>query len=227
MATPEIKNGTGEDLHRKSDVMGEPVRDPKPKGFSSPDMAATLEVVDGQTDASHVTKPVRRHRRAPVRRMRGVTPRALKEAPNVHCNAASVDANGSAVVAAAHSAAAGTVREACAEVARKAENTRLSRIPSEIVAEAPVERSQHARGRRKRLPEYAGGFTDEVHRYVDLVQVQVALLNSKDEKIKQRSLERLLEMKYGKGAEQVEEAPQIVIDVARPNRIPKKETEEI
>jgi hypothetical protein len=157
--------------------------------------------------------------------MRGVPKQALQSPAHVACNAASVDVTGSTVVAAAHSAAAGTVREACAEVAQKAGNTD-PRIPSEMVSPLAIATPVLVRRRARKLPEYAGSFTDEVNRWVDLVEIQSALLNSKDEKIKQRSLERLMEMKYGKGSEAAEEPPQIVIDVARPNRIPKKEMEE-
>lgn len=126
---------------------------------------------------------------------------------------------------AAHSAAAGTVREACAEVARETGDRELPRIPSENgkrkdATVTPVP------GGIEELPEDAGAFVDEVHRRADLIEIQKVLLNSADEKIRQRGLERLLEMKYSKGSAAAEETPQIVIDVARPNRIPKEETEE-
>jgi hypothetical protein len=48
------------------------------------------------------------------------------------------------------------------------------------------------------LPEEAAGFVDEMSQRVNLYEVCKELLLSDDEKVKQRGLERLLEMKYGK-----------------------------
>jgi len=44
------------------------------------------------------------------------------------------------------------------------------------------------------------------------------LLRSEDEKVAQRAWERLLEMKFGKSAAVGEEAPQVVLDLPRPQR---------
>jgi hypothetical protein len=145
---------------------------------------------------------------------------------NVRDDAASDDASGTAVALAAPSDATGTVREACAEVARKRKNRKQPRIPSEKTLRKASEAGTPVSPAMEELPDHAGTFVAEVHRRADLIEIQRSLLNSKDEKIKQRSLERLLEMKYGKSAAAVEEAPQIVIDVARPDRIPKEEMEE-
>jgi len=48
------------------------------------------------------------------------------------------------------------------------------------------------------LPDDASSFADEMSHRVNLYQIYKQLLLSTDEKIRQRSLERLLEMKYGK-----------------------------
>jgi hypothetical protein len=54
---------------------------------------------------------------------------------------------------------------------------------------------------------------------VDLFKVLQNLLKSKDAKVKQRALEKILEMKYGKGAAALAEDPQqIIIDMPGPKR---------
>jgi len=55
------------------------------------------------------------------------------------------------------------------------------------------------------LPDDIADFVDEIHSRVDLFEVLSRLLNSEDEKVKQRALERILEMKYGKGSASSEE----------------------
>jgi hypothetical protein len=163
-----------------------------------------------------------------IRRMRGDASR-LQAAPtpaNVRDDAASDDASGTAVALAAPSDATGTVREACAEVARKRKNRKQPRIPSEKTLRKASETGTPVSPAMEELPDHAGLFVDEVHRHADLVEVQKGLLNSADEKIRQRTLERLLEMKYGKGAAAAEEPRQIVIDVPRPYQMPSDEMEE-
>ena len=68
------------------------------------------------------------------------------------------------------------------------------------------------------LPANAGEFVEEIHKRIDLFRVWQELLESKDEKIKQRSTERVTELRY-KGAAAPEDQPQqIVIDIPRPKR---------
>jgi hypothetical protein len=63
------------------------------------------------------------------------------------------------------------------------------------------------------LPEDPADFVEEIHRRVDLFQIWQELLKSQDEKIKQRAVEKLTEMRY-KGAQSLAEEPQqIVIDI--------------
>lgn len=81
-------------------------------------------------------------------------------------------------------------------------------------AEAPRERLP---GGEAPLPDDIADFVDEVHSRVDLFEVLTDLLNSKDEKIKQRALERILEMKY-KHAANSEDPVQIILDGPRPQR---------
>lgn len=68
------------------------------------------------------------------------------------------------------------------------------------------------------LPENPGDFVEEIHKRIDLFKIWQGLLQNKDEKIKQRAVEKLTEMRY-KGAAALEEEPQqIVIDLPRPKR---------
>jgi hypothetical protein len=114
--------------------------------------------------------------------------------------AASDDASGSSDAPAAPSAAACADREACADAAG---------IPGgELRAAAKLG-----------LPADAGAFAEEMSRRVDLYAVGQRLLLSDDEKVAQRALERVLEMRYGKGAAAAtEDAPQVQIDLPRPVR---------
>ena len=69
------------------------------------------------------------------------------------------------------------------------------------------------------LPDDPGIFVDEIHEVVDLQQQWVNLLRSEDEKIRQRAIERLTDMKY-KGAHSVDEEPRLILDLPRPASIP-------
>jgi len=68
------------------------------------------------------------------------------------------------------------------------------------------------------LPADAGEFVEEIHRRTDLFVVWKKLLNSKDEKIKQRAVERLTDLRYKGAASLAEEPQRIVIDMPRPDR---------
>jgi hypothetical protein len=57
-----------------------------------------------------------------------------------------------------------------------------------------------------------------VHAKVDLVELEVKLLKSKDEKIRQRELAYLRELRYGKRASVEDSEPQIILDMQRPER---------
>ena len=63
------------------------------------------------------------------------------------------------------------------------------------------------------LPEDPVEFVDEIHRNTDLFISWRRLLNAQDEKIRQRAVEKLTEMRY-KGAAALSDGPQpIVIDI--------------
>lgn len=68
------------------------------------------------------------------------------------------------------------------------------------------------------LPQHPGEFVDEIHRNVDLFIVWKELLNSKDEKIRQRAAEKLTEMRYKGAAALGDEPRRIIIDMPEPDR---------
>lgn len=72
---------------------------------------------------------------------------------------------------------------------------------------------------REPLPEDGEAFVDAVHAQVDLVALEVALLRSKDEKVVQRELGCLRELRYGKRASTEEgDHTEIIFDAPRPER---------
>jgi hypothetical protein len=69
------------------------------------------------------------------------------------------------------------------------------------------------------LPADGPGFVDAVNEYVDLVRLTDSLLRERDEKSSKSLLEKLLEMKYGKGAKtDAAGVRPIVYDVPEPVR---------
>ena len=147
--------------------------------------------------------------------------------------AASVDASGLPVATTAASpAAAGADHSAFAEVAAPAAAAKRSH--SEGTAPPPKPRKGRKEPRiagepsadevdedvppgSAPLPIDGEAFVDAVHRQVDLVQLEVKLLKSKDEKIIQRELASLRELRYGKHAIPAdEESPQFVFDMSDP-----------
>jgi len=163
-----------------------------------------------------------------VRRTRGeISPKTAKTVPASGTavskplnrrRAASDDASGAPAATAATHHAAGPDRNASAEVA----HTKTPRVPSEananpMAVSLKIERSKEVKPGEAPLPDDCAAFVDEVHLRVDFLEIARALLNSNDEKIRQRALERFLEMEYAhSGAAQ--EPQTIVIDVPRPIR---------
>ena len=148
-------------------------------------------------------------------------------------SAGSDDARGASVAIAAGCAAAGADRDACAALAEGTNGTgrRISkdqvsgfvltnpepnedepRVPSEKLSETKSEAGTYPPGEEP-LPADPADFVEEIHQRVDLFEVWVGLLNSLDDKIKQRAVEKLTEMRY-KGAQSFADEPQqIVIDI--------------
>jgi len=158
------------------------------------------------------------------------------EAPSEKGRAASDDARDIPSAAAASSAAAGTERDAYAEVAPpeggangKPKSTRGGRGAEKGTPHVPSEPGESsARGKKAKetvdippgsmpLPADGIAFVDAMHAHVDLYLACARLVKSGDEKIAQRMVERLLEMSYGKSpVDYGTEAPQGVFDAGRP-----------
>jgi hypothetical protein len=166
------------------------------------------------------------------------------EAPIEKGRAASDDARDFPSAAAACSAVAGMERDACAEVALPPEGGTKRRPKNNskpagtgtgtprALSEKNGNNNTRATGEDKAekdtvdippgsepLPSDGVGFVDAMHAHVDFYLACARLVKSRDEKIAQRMVERLLEMSYGKSpAVTADEAPQIIFDVPRPIR---------
>jgi len=68
------------------------------------------------------------------------------------------------------------------------------------------------------LPASPGDFVEEIHKRIDLFKIWQRLLKSKDNKIKQRAVEKLTEMRYKGAAALAEDSQQIIIDMPGPKR---------
>ena len=141
--------------------------------------------------------------------------------------AASDDASELSVAnASASSAAAGAERPAYADVAlAQGEGKRLAPTAASrsLTQEDPEKTVKSTRKKippgTEPLPIDGEAFVDAVHAQVDLVQLEVKLLKSEDEKIVQREVAYLRELRYGKRAAPMdEEVPQIIFDAPRPER---------
>lgn len=152
------------------------------------------------------------------------------EAPLEKGRAASDDARDFPTAAAASSAATGTERDACAEVApspgggtnrrstqgNAGAGTGASRAPSEKdrTKDQSEKDTLDIPPGSEPLPGDGAGFVDAMHEHVDIYLACARLVKSGDQKIAQRMVERLLELKYGKGPTgTAEEEPEIVIDI--------------
>jgi hypothetical protein len=168
----------------------------------------------------------------------------LNEATNSphSLQAGSDDASGASVAIAASNEAAGADRDACAALAlrpgvkkRHSSSTLVCdgeqpRVPSEVAVvdaamtgkaagKSAAGAPKHSPGEEP-LPADPADFVEEIHTRIDLFEIWQELLKSEDEKIKQRAVEKLTEMRY-KGAQSLAEEPQqILIDVVRPRRDP-------
>ena len=68
------------------------------------------------------------------------------------------------------------------------------------------------------LPDNPAEFVEEVHHKIDLIEVWHGLLRSKDEKVRQRAIEKLTGMLYEDGALSDDDPQQIIFDLPRPKR---------
>ena len=140
--------------------------------------------------------------------------------------AASDDAGGQLVAETAATAAACANRDAYAEMApADAKGKRLpppgaASRPSNADTKADAKASDKKKGApdippgAEPLPADGASFVEAVHEKVDLIELEVSLLKSEDEKIRQRELAYLRELIYGKTAafSTDDETPQIIFD---------------
>ncbi|HKW64551.1 MAG TPA: hypothetical protein VJN89_18510 [Candidatus Acidoferrum sp.] len=68
------------------------------------------------------------------------------------------------------------------------------------------------------LPDNPAEFVEEVHRKTDLIEVWHRLLRSKDEKVRQRAIEKLTGMLYEDGALSADDPQPFIFDLPRPKR---------
>jgi hypothetical protein len=68
------------------------------------------------------------------------------------------------------------------------------------------------------LPDNPAEFVEEIHRKVDLTEIWHRLLRSKDEKVRQRAIEKLTGMLYEDGALSSDDPQQFIFDLPRPKR---------
>jgi hypothetical protein len=149
---------------------------------------------------------------------------AALQTPLQNGKAASDDTPDLPTAAAASSAAAGKERDVCAEVAKPAKGAKQAGSTanrSKPAGDAPGDEDAlvDIPPGAEPLPTDGPGFVDAMHAHVDLYLACARLVKSKDEKIAQRMVERLLEMSYGKSpAPQGDDMAQIVFDAPRPIR---------
>ena len=122
-------------------------------------------------------------------------------------SAASDDVSGTTPAEDAPSAAVCMGREAYADVA-----DRNSQAWPDDVSGTDDDRRPRASGGAP-LAYDAPGFVEEMHARVNLYVEYQKLLEADDLKVKQRALELLLEMKYGRGAPTGSEEPPLRVDV--------------
>ena len=157
-----------------------------------------------------------------------------KEIP-MNLNRAAADDAGGLLVASATSVVAGANPNAYAAVApaeahgsRPCKSGAAPRSQGKGSKSSDKKKKDEALEKPKR-PEIPGGteplpidgpeFVEAVHERLDLIALQVMLLRSEDEKIVQRELAYLRELRYGKTvAPSVDDGPvQVIYDVGRPD----------
>lgn len=144
---------------------------------------------------------------------RGGVPVAVRPGDSHLNHAASDDASGIPVASAPVLAAvAGAAREACAAAAPPPTQSPIRGSETGQAQGTGIDREKFPGGESP-LPDIPGDFVEEIHRRSDLFEVWQSLLNSEDEKVRQRAVEKLTEMRY-KGADALADEPeQIVIDI--------------
>ena len=158
---------------------------------------------------------------APACAERGGAP-APACASRLRGHAASDDASGISVASAEALPAtaslplqASTGRSACADAAPPAPNEtpQVQASPSNQSCGHGDKPGEELPPGKDPLPDNPAEFVKEVHRRIDLIEVWHSLLRSKDEKVKQRTIERLTAMLYDDDAISADEPQPIVFDI--------------
>jgi len=170
--------------------------------------------------------------RAPAYEERGGTPAPACACPpwrasRLRGHAASDDASGISVASAEALPAtaslpsqASTGRQAYAAAAPPLPNETMPTCASceNVVVGAKDEHEEELPEGNYPLPDNPAEFVEEIHRKVDLTEVWHRLLRSKDEKVRQRAIEKLTGMLYEDGALSSDDPRQIIFDLPRPKR---------
>jgi hypothetical protein len=131
--------------------------------------------------------------------------------------AASDDASGTPdATAPALAVAAGTDRDTYAAAATPRSNGHTHRAIRE--PKVTETRREKIPGGEFPLPATPTEFVEEIHRRIDLFEVWLGLLREEDDKIRQRAVEKLTEMRYKGAAALADEPKRIIIDMPRPER---------
>jgi len=158
---------------------------------------------------------------APACAERGGAP-APACASRLQGHAASDDASGISVASAEALPAtaslplqASTGRNACADAAPPAPNEtpQVQASPRNQSSGREDEPEEEPPSGKYPLPDNPAEFVKEIHRKVDLIEVWHGLLRSKDEKVRQRTIERLTAMLYDDDAISADEPQPIVFDI--------------
>jgi hypothetical protein len=130
-------------------------------------------------------------------------------------DAASDDAGGTTAAEAATSPAAGTGRPAYAEVAHERP---AKEAKSRVLSETAMNKGAELPAGDGEMPEDRAAFVEAVFARVNLVAAWERQVRSADEKIAQRALEKLDEMRYERRDAAAEERQQVEIEVTPRDR---------
>jgi hypothetical protein len=130
--------------------------------------------------------------------------------------AASDDASGAAVARPALVARAGADRQLSGDAASPRANGEMHQAARES-KDGSANEIKIPPGEFP-LPASPGEFVEEIHRETDLLKSWQKLLKSKDDKIRQRAVEKLTEMRYKGAAALADEPQRISIDMPGPKR---------
>jgi hypothetical protein len=126
------------------------------------------------------------------------------------------DASAAALASTALVAGTGADRQLSGDAASPRVNGETHQAAGNSQDPGPV--TEQIPGADSPLPASPGEFVEEIHRRIDLFEVWLGLLREKDDKIRQRAVEKLTEMCYKGAAALAEEPRRIIIDMPEPIR---------